>query len=186
MERRQQLRNDVKRRRLELSSIEISKRSAMIVKVLRGLDEIREATTIMAYVAFGGEADINGFWQAEMEQGKTIVLPRIREKRLEPVRFLGWDSMQIGNFGIQEPLGEPFPFEEIEAVLVPGLVFDRQGNRLGFGKGYYDRFLPQLPPTAFFCGIAYDFQVVEDTFPTPYDVKLHEVVTEQGRIIRLS
>lgn len=156
-------------------------RSALIRQTLDGMPEIRTSGTIMAYAAFGGEADINDFWLTQGEQGKRILLPRVEGDRLEAVLYSGWDKMQPGPFGIREPLGEPFPPAEIDIVLVPGLVFDTAGHRLGYGKGYYDRFLIRLPETAFFCGIAFDFQMVEDTFPGENDVRLHEVVTELGR-----
>ena len=72
--------------------------------------------------------------------------------------------------------------EEIQYVAVPGIAFDRCGGRLGFGKGYYDRFLAQLPATTYTCGLAFCIQMVPCVPWLPHDIRMHGVVTEQGLI----
>lgn len=181
--KRQYLRKQVRELRSAQEPSGVAQKSGLICSNLRQIPELQNAATIMAYAAINQEADVNRFWEKEWRAGKIIVLPRVNGGRLEVVKFCGWGQTRSGPFGIREPEGEPFPPDRIEAVLVPGVVFDRKGYRLGYGKGYYDRFLPLLIPTAFFCGIAYDLQLVNDTFPTNQDVAVHAVVTE-SRIIR--
>lgn len=180
---REWLRKHVRELRAAQGPSEVTGKSSLICVSLVQLPELLRATTIMAYAAIKQEADINSYWQREYLRGKTIVLPRVNGDQLEAVKFNGWDQMKSGPFGLLEPKGEKFPVEKIEVALVPGVAFDLHGHRLGYGKGYYDRFLPLLNPTAFFCGIAYDLQLVNDTFPTNQDVAVHAVVTE-SRIIR--
>mgnify|MGYP001200825162 FL=1 len=180
-------RADLRRWVLELRSaqspLEVANRSELICATLRHIPELQRARTVMAYAAIKQEADINEYWLGLRDEGKTVVLPRVNGNDLEAVRFDGWDRTKPGPFGIRELEGEPFPPELIEAVLVPGVVFDRCGYRLGYGKGYYDRFLSQLPATAFFCGIAFELQLVDEVFPTDRDVRMHALVTE-SRFIR--
>ena len=161
----------------------MARKSQLICATLKQIPELQRARTIMAYAAIRQEADISEFWLRLRAEDKTVVLPRVKGKELEAVRFDGWDRTRPGPFGIREPEGEPFPPELIDAVLVPGVVFDHQGYRLGYGKGYYDRFLSALPAASFFCGIAFELQLVDEVYPTGRDVRMHALVTE-SRIIR--
>lgn len=176
--KRQYLRKQVGGLRSAQEPSEVAQKSGLICSNLRQIPELQKASTIMAYAAIKQEADVKGYWLEEWMAGKTIILPRVNGSHLEAVKFCGWDRTKAGPFGIWEPEGEPFPPEMIEAVLVPGKVFDHQGYRLGYGKGYYDRFLPLLNPTAFTCGIAFDLQLVKDTCPAEWDVRLQALVTE--------
>jgi 5-formyltetrahydrofolate cyclo-ligase len=74
------------------------------------------------------------------------------------------------------------PPEQIDCVFVPGLAFDRHGGRLGFGGGYYDRFLCHISPLASVCGLAFGIQVVPCVPQMPHDIRMHVLVTEQGPI----
>ncbi|NLB17850.1 MAG: 5-formyltetrahydrofolate cyclo-ligase [Syntrophomonadaceae bacterium] len=179
MDRRQRLREEIQILRSALSPQEVESRSELVTSSLKGLSVLHNAQNIMCYVAIGREVNINSFWQEQIGLGKRILLPRVKGDQLEAVLFPEWDTMGKGPFGIREPLGEAFPPEMIDAVLVPGLVFDHWGNRLGYGKGFYDRFLTQLRDSACLCGVAYHFQLVEDTFPTTRDVPLHMLVTDK-------
>ena len=67
--------------------------------------------------------------------------------------------------------------------MVPGIAFDRRGRRLGFGKGYYDRFLCRLPATTHVCGLAFSLQIVHHVPDMPHDVRMQSLVTEQGVLI---
>lgn len=183
--KRDNLRKQVIKLRSAQRPPEVVYKSELICATLEHIPELQRAGTIMAYAAIKQEADINGYWQEAWTEGKTIVLPRVNGELLEAVRFQGWDQTRPGAFGIWEPEGEPFPPERIEAVLIPGVVFDGEGYRLGYGKGYYDWFLSKLLPSSFFCGIAYELQLVDDIFPASWDVRLHALVTE-NQVIRFS
>ena len=81
--------------------------------------------------------------------------------------------------GIEEPTGTLFTdYAAIDFIAVPGVAFDRNGNRLGRGKGYYDRLLPRIP-SAYKAGICFPFQLVEEVPAEPFDIRMDEVITQQ-------
>lgn len=183
MKSRTQLRDEMAARRLNLSDAEVEYKSRQVVKRLRELEPVRKARTIMAYNRIRNEVDLRSFFEEEHCLGKTVLLPRIKDDVLEAVIFEGWERCRPGAFGILEPEGRAFAPNGIDVILVPGLAFDSRGYRLGYGKGYYDRFLPRCSREAFFCGAAYDFQLVDTIFPTGNDIPLHRIVTDRLEIV---
>lgn len=147
------------------------------------LEPLRRAHCIMGFASIGNEVNLSPWVVALLERRKTILLPRVEKDGLVAVKFTSWSATFPGAFGIPEPAGAKISPEEIEAVIVPGLVFDAQGYRLGYGKGYYDRFLKLLPSTTFICGVCYEFQVVDDIFPHCGDIPVHWIVTEKSELL---
>ena len=91
-------------------------------------------------------------------------------------RYSGKADLQEGAFGIMEPCGELFTdYEAIDVAIIPGMAFDRHGNRLGRGKGYYDRFLPLLPTRVFKIGVCFPFQLLDDIPMEEHDIKMDVV-----------
>lgn len=180
---RKALRSKMKKRRQLLSQDEIKRTGQLIARALDQLNPVREAKTIMCFQAIQNEVDLGLFMQEQLQKGKKILLPRVEGDRIVAVQWQGEADCQISSFGISEPIGEAYPAEEIDVVLVPGLVFDARGYRLGYGKGYYDRFLPLLRSNAFQCGVAYEFQIVDNVFPHERDVPVHWIVTEQSEVL---
>jgi len=171
-------------RRVNLAQEQVEAMSQRITSRLDQLETLRHASCIMGFASIKNEVDVTAWMEKEMSRGRTILLPRVEpDGQLEAVGFKGWGSTSEGAFGIKEPNGDPFDPLLIDAVLVPGLVYDAQGYRLGYGKGYYDRFLPRLRPGAFRCGICYDFQVIDDVQPLPPDEPVHWIVTEKSEIV---
>jgi 5-formyltetrahydrofolate cyclo-ligase len=104
-------------------------------------------------------------------EGRTIV----------PVGYRSGDPVKPSSFGALEPAaGEPVGPEEIDVVVVPGLAFDRRGHRVGYGGGFYDRFLGRLRPDALTVGICFSVQVVDEVPHGRGDRPVDLVVTEQG------
>lgn len=138
-----------------------------------------EAQTILMYHSLADEVQTHAFVE-KWYQTKKILLPIVRGDILELRHYTGKDCLRTGAFGIEEPEGENFTaFHEIELSLVPGVSFDKQGNRLGRGKGYYDKLLPQLQ--SYNIGICYQFQARESIPAEPFDKRMDEVWTEKGR-----
>lgn len=177
---RERLRRETLRKREALSPTLVRDLSLEAGKNLDRLPGLEETGVIMAYCPVRGEVDVSPFWLKEWERGKTILLPRVRDKILEAVAFRGWEETAPGAFGIMEPLGPAVDREKIEAVIVPGVVFDGRGYRLGYGKGFYDRFLALLPSGALTYGVAYSFQVVDELIPSPFDRRVSWMVTDAG------
>ena len=165
-----------------LSPDQVEEKSRRIMERLKEIEPLRQARVIMAYSPIRNEVDLWPYLEDMLGQGKTILLPRVEGDMLEAVEFKGRDQCRTSSFGITEPLGPGQPLELIEAVLVPGVAFDGNGHRLGYGKGFYDRFLSELPPSVFRCGVAYEFQIVEAVFPGERDIPVHWIVSEQSEV----
>ncbi len=180
---KQSIRGEMQKHRLGLGLEEIAQASQLIARALNELGPVQKAQTIMGFAAIQNEVDLMPFLEEQRSKGKKILLPRVEADQIVAVEWQGQAASRISSFGICEPLGNVCLPEEIDVVLVPGLVFDGKGYRLGYGRGFYDRFLPLLRSNAFRCGIAYEFQVVDNVFPHAGDVPLHWIVTEQSELL---
>lgn len=112
---------------------------------------------------------------------KSFFLPRVNGVNLE---ILPYDEsrLELGSFHIEEPTGDnTVSADEIELVIVPGVAYDHSGNRLGRGKGFYDRLLATTRATK--VGVGYEFQIVEEIPSEPHDVKM-DMVISQKRVLR--
>ena len=138
-----------------------------------------ELRTIAVYSPLPGEVD-PGKAVAGLPE-RRWVYPRVDGDHLT---FHTGEDLAEGSFGIMEPaVGSPeVPVEEIDAFLCPGLAFDRNGGRLGRGRGVYDRMLARAREDAVKIGLCHDFQVVEDTFSEGHDVRMDEVIVGEANI----
>jgi len=181
---RQTLRKDMRKLRDSLSPAEAEAYSSLIAVKLGELRPFNDARTIMAYASIGNEVQLSHYLDEQAARGKRILLPRIETSgEMSAVEFKGWQGTTPGAFGIPEPDGLSYSPEDIDAILVPGLVFDANGYRLGYGKGYYDRFLMRLSETTFICGVCYEFQVVDSISPHAGDQSVHWIVTERSELV---
>jgi 5-formyltetrahydrofolate cyclo-ligase len=151
--------------------------------ILSHLPEFQKAKGIGAFASTPGEINTYPILEGVLGLGKKLYLPRVAADKSHfdyyPVH--DFKKLSVGPFGILEPSGnQPADWEEIDLVLVPGLAFDIQGHRLGFGKGFYDRALPRLKKTALAVGLAYSFQIVEQLPTEPHDFLLKAFLTEKG------
>nr|WP_309559896.1 5-formyltetrahydrofolate cyclo-ligase [Bacteroides faecis] len=150
--------------------------SAKILAALEAHPAFRAATTVLLYHSLKDEVDTHAFirkWSNE----KRILLPVVVGDDLELRLYTGPEDMATGTYGIEEPVGETFTdYASINFIAVPGVAFDRKGNRLGRGKGYYDRLLPRIP-TAYKAGICFPFQVVEEVPAETFDICMDIIIT---------
>ncbi len=140
------------------------------------------AETIMAYMPIRVEIDCTDIITAAMSAGKTVSVPRVRSKQRQMdvvvIRSLD-DDMSRGAFDIREPSGgEIIPPGRLDLIITPGVAFDRAGNRLGRGGGYYDRFLTQTA-RATSCALAFSQQIVEAVPVGPDDRRVDMLVTDR-------
>lgn len=136
------------------------------------------ASTILLYYPLADEVDVRPLIQMAHQAGHRVLLPAVVGKDLELRLYQGEESLRAGAFNIMEPVGPVFPSQEypqIELAIVPGMAFDATGQRLGRGKGYYDRLLPQLPQ-AYKIGVCYPFQFVAQVPSEEHDIPMNEVV----------
>ena len=114
---------------------------------------------------------------APLAEKKTVLLPVVVGDVLEIRRYTGDNDLKLGSFNILEPCGEPFTnLEKIDVAVVPGVGFDRKNNRLGRGKGYYDKLLCQIPDV-YRIGICFPFQFFDKLPCEEHDIKMHEVIS---------
>lgn len=110
-----------------------------------------------------------------------MVLPVVTGDELELRRYSGKTDLKKGSFGIDEPTGEIVTdFSSIDVAIIPGVGFDKYGNRLGRGKGYYDRLLPKLQ--SYNIGVCFSFQVLPEIPTESFDRPMDEVWTQEGCI----
>lgn len=138
------LRALLRQRREALSAAEAARCDAAITQNLLAWPVFQQAKTLLTYVSVGGEADTFALMEAALAQGKAVAVPRcLSEHRMVFCRISGAEDLAAGAYGIPEPAPHCPPAERDPSALclVPGLAFDRAGNRIGYGGGYYDRFL---------------------------------------------
>ena len=172
------LRKHVRAMKQLFTKEQLQEKSATIIQKLRTYPLVVKAQTILLYYSLDDEVDTHQFIDELASQGKTVLLPTvINDTDLELHRYTGPDDLDSGFFGIKEPTGELFTdYDAIDVAIVPGVAFDRQGNRLGRGKGYYDRLLPRLT-RAYKIGICFDFQRLPGIPSEPHDIQMDEVFT---------
>jgi 5-formyltetrahydrofolate cyclo-ligase len=148
-------------------------RSVQLWAKVAELDEYQRAGSVMAFVGFNGEPDTDPLFARLGVEGKRLLLPRVEPTGIVPVDG-DWPMVKSA-FGVSEPTGPQVPLDEIDLVIVPGLAFTTAGDRLGYGQGYYDRFLPTI--TAPSVGVCFVDQLVDDMPVADHDVRLGMVIS---------
>ncbi|MEG1685964.1 MAG: 5-formyltetrahydrofolate cyclo-ligase [Bacteroides sp.] len=139
-----------------------------------------KAKTILLYYSLKDEVQTAAFIE-KWKESKKILLPIVVGDNLELKHYTGKLDLKVGAYGIKEPIGTAFTdYQKIDLAIIPGMSFDTRNNRLGRGKGYYDRLLPLL--SAYKIGICFSFQVSDEIPEEVFDIKMDEVWTEYGSI----
>lgn len=154
------------------------RRSEAIMARVEQLPSFREARVVLLYWSMSDEVQTHSFverWYRE----KTLLLPCVAGDDLVLRQYTGAECLVAGEqFGIGEPTGAEWTdLDAVEMIVVPGVAFDRQGNRMGRGRGFYDRLLSSTP-RAMKVGVCYDFQMIEAVPVEPHDVRMDCVVSE--------
>lgn len=175
MDKKKELRKQIKAlKKIHASSA--AQQSADIMAALEKHPLFKSANLILLYHSLPDEVDTHAFL-AKWYEKKQLLLPVVVGDELELRRFSSPNDLQTGAYNIQEPVGECFnALETIELVIVPGVAFDKQGHRLGRGKGFYDRLLPKLT-NAYKLGICFPYQYVEEVPTDEHDIRMDEVLT---------
>ncbi len=175
---KKELRREMKRQTLALTESEVKRQSEAAMKILLQQVEFRRPSMVALFAPLADEIQLLPLVE---KLSCRVVLPRVEGDDME---FYDYDSgaMQIGSFGIVEPQGvEPVEAEQIDLMVVPGVAFTAAGDRLGRGKGYYDRYLSREGFRAFCVGVCYEHQVVESLPVEPHDKAMDEVVSSNSK-----
>lgn len=175
------MRQEIKEQRKNLTCDERERCDSKICERLRQLWLYRESKTVFTYVSLADETDTKKFIERALEDGKRVVVPRCIKgtRNMEFCVINSLNDLEEGAFGVLEPKVECEVYKDYSDgfCIVPALAFDRKGYRLGYGKGYYDRFL------ADFCGktvgICYNRFVVPEIPRGKYDKSVDLIITEK-------
>lgn len=175
------LRSALLEKRIGISIIQNAELSARISEHILALSAYTSAGRILCYTSFKNEVETRGLIRQALSSGKEIYLPVVRNAtRMDAVRlYTPDDAMKKSKFGVWEPVGdEILPPDKLDFVLVPGVGFDKKGTRIGYGAGYYDRFLRQTQCVT--VGMAFELQMVNEIPRESHDIRMNYVATEHG------
>ncbi len=167
---------------------DIEKKSGHIRRKLFTFVPFCQAKTILFYLAMKDEVQTEKMIEECLQKGKRVVAPFIDWQRKEilpsEIKDLTKD-IEIGVFKIPQPKNSSYSLfspVNIDMVIVPGVAFDRKGNRLGFGGGFYDRFLGKLSDRTKLVALAFELQLVDNVSSQSHDIAVDYLITERGII----
>ena len=188
---RQQMRDAKQQHREQLAAMSVEIVEKLMTRILT-LSSFISHLTVMVYWPLPDEVDIRPLINALVAQGTTVLLPKVvDDEHMELCRYASQNDLTEGAFHIMEPTGAPFTdYEKIDVALIPGMAFDAAGHRLGRGKGYYDRFLATLRPSALspqpssftthpsplLIGVCFPFQRVAEVPTDQHDICVDEII----------
>lgn len=177
-----ELRREKIRLRRGMSKDERMQKSAAVTGLLLAHERYRTADTILVYVSYGEEVSTPELIRTALAQGKRVFCPRVEGKEMEFYRIFSMEELTAGFHGILEPKADAPAFDGREKgnvlLLTPGTVFDRMGHRIGYGGGYYDRYLARfLKEERPYCiGLCFACQLTERIEPKAHDIIMDAVI----------
>ncbi len=190
-EEKQAISSDITQKIASYTKNEISGKSREIAVRLFELANFIESYVLLAYINKSGEVDTSGILKQSLALNKITVLPVTEASRKAPVLLklndMAADMMTDSN---GNPAPNParcrmVPVESIELALVPGLVFDEKGARIGFGSGFYDKLIPQLPATTRKVSLAFEDQIIQQVPKDAIDRHVDIIITENRVIYKI-
>lgn len=175
---KKELRKQIRAAKKAVPFYEKCSRSAPIMRQVEELPQFQESQTILLYWSMEDEVQTHDFvnrWYKE----KTLLLPCVDGNDLRLRQYTGPECLKEGEqFGIGEPTGPEYTtLDTVQMIIVPGVAFDRSGNRMGRGRGFYDRLLKSTP-RAYKVGVAFNFQMVDHVPIEDFDVPMNAVIAE--------
>jgi len=186
METKKELRNKILNIRNNMGKEDVLKKSRIIIDKLINSEIYENSKTVFIYMDFKNEVMTSKLIRQMLEENKRVAIPYTDTIHtvIIPSEVKNMESdLKLSSLGYYEPIFEkivPVNLEEFDLVVVPGVVFDENHNRVGFGKGYYDRILNKMRPDTQIVAIAYEFQVLEEVPCEEHDIKMDRIITEQS------
>lgn len=181
MMKKQEIREQNKALRRQMSSIDAETKSQTAAEIFLKSELYTASRQIMLYMPLGNEVDLTRVKAAALADGKSVVLP-VTERNSGIITPICVDENTVfakGNFSVMEPQNtEIADMSKTDVVLVPGIAFDKSGARVGFGKGCYDMLLERY--NGIKIGVCYDFQICDKIPAENYDIKMDYLLTESG------
>lgn len=180
---KKELRKDLISKRTSMPIEEVEQLSNKINSYIMEWDEYKNSNAIMSYYSFRNEVLTDELINDAFSQNKTVVLPKsIKEgSKILPCIIKSLSELKKENYGIMEPPTDNLlERDELDIVFVPGVGFDKRGFRIGYGAGYYDRFLNDYKGIK--VGVCFELQVVEHAYNDKHDIAMDYIITEKGII----
>ena len=175
---KKELRANIRLLKKQHTKEQLLEQSDIILSKLEQHPDFQKAHIVMIYSALPDEVQTQAFLE-KWRHKKKIILPTVVGDDIIPVELAENTGFAVGDFNILEPQHEPYT-GDYDLIVVPGVAFDRKGNRIGRGRGYYDRFLAQHPHTRTI-GLCFDFQLVPEVPSEPHDRPIDEILSYDGR-----
>jgi len=185
METKRELRNKILNIRNNMEKEEVLKKSSIIIDKLINLKAYKNSNTVFIYMDFKNEVMTYKLIKQMLKEKKRVVIPYTDTINtvIIPSELKNMESdLTLSSLGYYEPIFEkiiPVSPEDFDLVIVPGVVFDKNLNRVGFGKGYYDRILNKIRTDVQAVAIAYEFQVLDEVPCEEHDIKMDKIITEE-------
>jgi 5-formyltetrahydrofolate cyclo-ligase len=176
-----ELRAQMRARRAGVPQDERLRLARAVEERVFALPEMRSARTVLLFYSFGSEVETSEMARRVHQDGKRLLLPFLEAERMEAAEVLPDDELVASRYGPREPARRvAVDPAEVDVVIAPGLAFDRDGYRLGYGGGHYDRYLSRMGTRALRIGIGFAQQLVDRVPREPVDQRLDLVVTDEG------
>lgn len=182
MDRKKEIRAKILKMRQALPKEEVREKSLRIMRRIEETETFKNADNLLAYIDFRGEVATGTLIEKAWELGKKVYVPRVAGKEMEFYRIHSFEDLEKGAYGILEPKKECPVYEAGEGqttlAILPGSVFDKKKNRVGYGSGFYDRYFEKRKDI---CRIAaaYEMQIVEEIETEEFDLPADYVTTEE-------
>ena len=181
---KQTLRRQLRQTLMQMSDASRAAKSISACCLVTASPEFAAARVVMMYLSTAHEVDTSALALRAWQGGKTVVVPKVswNQRRMLPVEITSLQSgMTTSGMGVREPVGgKPIPLDLIDLVIVPGLGFTEDGQRIGRGMGFYDRFLAQPEFIGLSCGLGFEEQIVPSVPTLDHDMPLSMLITNQG------
>lgn len=177
------IRKEILTLRESLQPEEVYEKSQKVFENLINTPMYKNSNNLFTYLNFRNEIQTDMIINHALSDNKKIYIPLCNTsiKELILCKFKDWNDLKPNYMGILEPVNESIQIanrKQVDMAIVPGAVFDRHGNRIGYGAGYYDRFFSSLKNDICKIALCYSFQIVEFVSPSPHDVPMDYIITE--------
>ncbi len=172
------IRKEILCRRDNMTGTEVLQKSKEISERLFSLDCYKSAKVIFSYISNRNEVDTKSINMRVLKDGKKLAVPRVNGDLMDFYFINGYEDLEDGYFGISEPkiYTKKADADECELMLVPGVVFDKNFHRIGYGKGFYDKYIDKRDNSFVKIGLAYDFQILDKIPCDRFDISMDMII----------
>jgi 5-formyltetrahydrofolate cyclo-ligase len=181
MDNKSAIRSNMLECRKAITPLSYKRLSNKIQRLFMQSKMYKKTHSIMLYMPVHNEPDTSMIISSALHDNKVVLLPSIKGESVCPVIYKKDMPLKHGKYKIKEPVhAEEYPVQDINVVIVPGVAFDPYGNRIGYGKGYYDKFLGGLSRQTVKAGFSFSRCIVDSVYTNTWDIPVDIIFTETG------